>query len=189
MVFQMSGIFQFAVRTQTELEAKMTSVERVAHYCNHVESEDNWETKKDDPPVPSDWPSSGGIEFKNVKLRYRPSLPLALDDVTFSIPPKEKVGIVGRTGSGKSSLCNVLYRMYPLTWGDIHIDGVNITHIGLHRLRRAMAVIPQDPTLFAGTIRFNLDPCNEFTDDQLWNALEQTFLKDMVSFFRPLVPL
>lgn len=71
--------------------------------------------------------------------------------------------------------------MYPLTWGTISIDGVNIAHIGLHRLRRSMAVIPQDPTLFAGTIRFNLDPNQEFTDDQLWNALERTFLKDMVS--------
>uniref|UniRef100_A0A183VBM1 ABC transporter domain-containing protein n=1 Tax=Toxocara canis TaxID=6265 RepID=A0A183VBM1_TOXCA len=114
-------------------------------------------------------------------LRYRPSLPLALDGITFSVTPKEKVGIVGRTGSGKSSLCNVLYRMYPLTWGTIHIDGVNIAHMGLHRLRRSMAVIPQDPTLFAGTIRFNLDPSREFTDDQLWSALEKTFLKDMVS--------
>ncbi|VDM49462.1 unnamed protein product [Toxocara canis] len=114
-------------------------------------------------------------------MRYRPSLPLALDGITFSVTPKEKVGIVGRTGSGKSSLCNVLYRMYPLTWGTIHIDGVNIAHMGLHRLRRSMAVIPQDPTLFAGTIRFNLDPSREFTDDQLWSALEKTFLKDMVS--------
>ncbi|VDM45337.1 unnamed protein product, partial [Toxocara canis] len=86
---QMSGIFQFAVRTQTELEAKMTSVERVAHYCNHVESEGEWEAKKEDPPVPSDWPAHGGIEFKDVKLRYRPSLPLALDGITFSVTPKE----------------------------------------------------------------------------------------------------
>uniref|UniRef100_F1KQ57 Multidrug resistance-associated protein 5 n=1 Tax=Ascaris suum TaxID=6253 RepID=F1KQ57_ASCSU len=178
---QMSGIFQFAVRTQTELEAKMTSVERVAHYCEHIEPEGEWEAKKEDPPVPSDWPAHGDIEFKDVKLRYRPSLPLALDGVTFSVASKDKVGIIGRTGSGKSSLCNVLYRMYPLTWGTISIDGVNIAHIGLHRLRRSMAVIPQDPTLFAGTIRFNLDPNQEFTDDQLWNALERTFLKDMVS--------
>uniref|UniRef100_A0A0M3IIU8 ABC transmembrane type-1 domain-containing protein n=1 Tax=Ascaris lumbricoides TaxID=6252 RepID=A0A0M3IIU8_ASCLU len=125
---QMSGIFQFAVRTQTELEAKMTSVERVAHYCEHIEPEGEWEAKKEDPPVPSDWPAHGDIEFKDVKLRYRPSLPLALDGVTFSVASKDKVGIIGRTGSGKSSLCNVLYRMYPLTWGTISIDGVNIAH-------------------------------------------------------------
>lgn len=72
--------------------------------------------------------------------------------------------------------------MYPLTWGSILIDGINIAHIGLHRLRRGMAIIPQDPALFAGTLRFNLDPTNEFNDDQLWNALEKTCLKDMVIF-------
>lgn len=81
---------------------------------------------------------------------------------------------------GKTSLCNALYRLYPLTWGTIEIDGINTAHIGLHRLRRGMAVIPQDPTLFAGTVRFNVDPNKEFSDDQIWMALEKTYLKDMV---------
>lgn len=81
---------------------------------------------------------------------------------------------------GKTSLCNVLYRLYPLTSGSIEIGGINTACIGLHRLRRAMAVIPQDPTLFVGTIRFNVDPNNEFTDDQIWMSLEKAYLKDMV---------
>ncbi|VDN25615.1 unnamed protein product [Gongylonema pulchrum] len=155
---QMSGIFQFAVRTQTELEVKMTSVERITYYSDHIEPERSY-----------------------FRIRYRPDLPLALDDISFRIEPKQKVGVVGRTGSGKTSLCNVLYRLYPLTWGSIEIDGVDTSYVELHRLRRAMAVIPQDPTLFAGTIRFNVDPNNEFSDDQIWMALEKTYLKDMVS--------
>ncbi|VDL72154.1 unnamed protein product [Nippostrongylus brasiliensis] len=154
---QMSGIFQFAVRTQTELEAKMTSVERVAYYSEVI-----------------------GKQEKASILRYRPKYPLALNDVTFEIKPREKIGVIGRTGSGKSSLGNVLYRLYPLTWGRIFIDGVDISTIGLHRLRKAMSVIPQDPVLFAGTIRSNLDPNNVFTDSELWAALERTYLKSTI---------
>ncbi|VDM95671.1 unnamed protein product [Thelazia callipaeda] len=178
---QMSGIFQFAVRAQAELEAKMTSVERVAYYSDHIESDGDWDKENDDISLANDWPCEGSIVFKEVKLRYRPDLPLALDEVNFKIQPKEKIGVIGRTGSGKTSLCNVLYRLYPLTWGTVEIDGVNTSHIGLHRLRRAMAVIPQDPSFFSGTIRFNVDPNNDFTDDQIWMALEKTYLKDMVS--------
>ncbi|KAM3727270.1 Multidrug resistance-associated protein [Dirofilaria immitis] len=177
---QMSGIFQFAVRTQTELEAKMTCVERVTYYSDHIKSEDGWNNGIGDSSRNDSFPN-GCIVFRGVSLRYRPDLPLALDDVNFRIEPKEKIGIIGRTGSGKTSLCNALYRLYPLTSGSIEIDGINIACIGLYRLRRAMAVIPQDPTLFVGTIRFNIDPNNEFTDDQIWMSLEKTYLKDMVS--------
>ncbi|PIO67444.1 ABC transporter, ATP-binding protein [Teladorsagia circumcincta] len=179
---QMSGIFQFAVRTQTELEAKMTSVERVAYYSENIQSEGDWETKKG-VDVPKEWPQNGQIDFQSVKLRYRPKFPLALNDVTFEIKPKEKIGVIGRTGSGKSSIGNVLYRLYPLTWGRIFIDGVDIATIGLHRLRKAMSVIPQDPVLFAGTIRSNLDPNNIFTDSEIWTALEQTYLKPTITNF------
>ncbi|VDM20631.1 unnamed protein product [Wuchereria bancrofti] len=164
----MSGIFQFAVRTQTELEAKMTCVERVTYYSNFFFKYYKFLIAK----------------FKLVsyfRMRYGPDLPLALDGVSFKIEPKEKIGIIGRTGSGKTSLYNVLYRLYPLTSGSIEIGGINTTCIELYRLRRAMAVIPQDPTLFVGTIRFNIDPNNEFTDDQIWMSLEKTYLKDMVS--------
>ncbi|VDK77147.1 unnamed protein product [Litomosoides sigmodontis] len=177
---QMSGIFQFAVRTQTELEAKMTSVERVTYYINHIESESDWENDRNNS-LSSDRCVEGSIVFREVTLRYGPNLPLALDNVSFRIEPKEKIGIIGRTGSGKTSLYNALYRLYPLISGSIEIGGINITRIGLYRLRRTMAVIPQDPTLFVGTIRFNVDPNNEFTDDQIWMSLEKTYLKDVVS--------
>uniref|UniRef100_A0A158PCJ1 ABC transporter domain-containing protein n=1 Tax=Angiostrongylus cantonensis TaxID=6313 RepID=A0A158PCJ1_ANGCA len=195
---QMSGIFQFAVRTQTELEAKMTSVERVAYYSEvylsdslsrntwrklsflqNIPLEGEWETPKG-VDVPKEWPQNGQINFHSVKLRYRPKFPLTLDNVTFEIKSKEKVGVIGRTGSGKSSLCNVLCRLYPVTWGRIFIDGVDISTIGLHRLRKAMSVIPQDPTLFAGTIRSNLDPNSVFSDSELWIALERTYLKTAI---------
>uniref|UniRef100_A0A8R1TR26 Uncharacterized protein n=1 Tax=Onchocerca volvulus TaxID=6282 RepID=A0A8R1TR26_ONCVO len=178
---QMSGIFQFAVRTQTELEAKMTSVERVIYYSDHIESEDDWKNRISGSSLRNNCSVEGRVVFKGVTLRYRPNLPLALDDINFRIEAKEKVGIIGRTGSGKTSLCNVLYRLYPLTSGSIEIDDINIAYIGLYQLRRAMAVIPQDPTLFVGTIRFNIDPNNEFSDDQIWMSLEKTYLKDMIS--------
>ncbi|CAD6187498.1 unnamed protein product [Caenorhabditis auriculariae] len=177
---QMSGIFQFAVRTQTELEAKMTSVERVSYYAQNIDPEDSFETQKG-VSIPMDWPSQGQINFQEVKLRYRPKLPLALNDISFQIAPGEKIGIIGRTGSGKSSLASLLCRLYPLTWGRIFIDGVDTKTVGLNRLRRALAVIPQDPSLFAGTVRFNLDPRNEFSDSDLWSALEKTYLKDAIT--------
>lgn len=176
---QMSGIFQFAVRTQTELEAKMTSVERVAYYSENIHPEGEWETTKG-VDVPKEWPQNGQINFHGVKLRYRPKFPLALNDVTFEIKAREKVGVIGRTGSGKSSLGNILCRLYPVTWGRIFIDGVDIATVGLHRLRKAMSVIPQDPVLFTGTIRSNLDPHSVFSDSELWMALERTYLKTTI---------
>uniref|UniRef100_A0A8R1YJA7 ABC transporter ATP-binding protein n=1 Tax=Pristionchus pacificus TaxID=54126 RepID=A0A8R1YJA7_PRIPA len=177
---QMSGIFQFAVRTQTELEAKMTSVERVAYYTDNVAKEGSWDTRPG-VQIPADWPARGQIDFLNVNLRYQPTLPLALSDVSFTVNAGEKVAIIGRTGSGKSSLGNALFRLYALANGKIAIDGVDISTVGLHRLRRSLAVIPQDPVLFAGTIRYNLDPLGQYADHQLWTALEKANLRAMVS--------
>ncbi|GMT32386.1 hypothetical protein PFISCL1PPCAC_23683, partial [Pristionchus fissidentatus] len=177
---QMSGIFQFAVRTQTELEAKMTSVERVVYYADNIVNEGSWDTREGTQIAP-DWPPRGQIDFLNVNLRYQPTLPLALSDVSFTVNAGEKVAIIGRTGSGKSSLGNALFRLYPLANGKIAIDGVDISTVGLHRLRRSLAVIPQDPVLFAGTIRYNLDPMGQYADHQLWTALEKAHLNSMVS--------
>ncbi|KAL3072338.1 hypothetical protein niasHT_034538 [Heterodera trifolii] len=154
---QMSGIFQFAVRSQTELEAKLTSVERVSFYYKNIEVESDKDG--DDPAeLGPAWPQSGSLEFDHVILRYAPQLNPALSDVSFIVYSGQKVGIVGRTGSGKTSLCNALFRLYPIESGTIRLDGWDIERVGLRRLRRSMAIISQEPTLFAGTLRFNVDP-------------------------------
>jgi ATP-binding cassette subfamily C (CFTR/MRP) protein 1 len=118
----------------------------------------------------------GSIELQGVCLRYRADLPLVLNQVTFSVAPCDKVGVVGRTGAGKSSLVVALLRLVELEAGKVFIDGVDISGIGLHALRSGMAVIPQDPVLFSGTVRSNLDPFGRFGDVQLWEALQRARL-------------
>ncbi|KAG7166923.1 ATP-binding cassette sub-family C member 11-like [Homarus americanus] len=130
-------------------------------------------------PSPS-WPAKGVIEVKDVKLRYRPELPLVLHGISASIKDGEKIGIIGRTGAGKSSLISTLLRMAELDSGSIIIDGVDISTIGLHTLRSRISVIPQDPVLFQGSVRYNLDPFEEQSDDDVWQALERSHLKGVV---------
>uniref|UniRef100_A0A914Z986 Uncharacterized protein n=1 Tax=Panagrolaimus superbus TaxID=310955 RepID=A0A914Z986_9BILA len=175
---QMSGVFQFAVRSQTELESKLTAVERVSYYYKNIEQEDD-----ESPDPPATWPRDGTITFDQVTLRYRQDATPALNNVSFEIPHGDKVGIVGRTGSGKSSLCNALFRLYPLESGKITISEKNISTISLKSLRKALAVIPQDPVIFAGTLRFNLDPDGIRTDEEIWKALEDVGMKESVSTF------
>jgi ABC-type multidrug transport system fused ATPase/permease subunit len=121
------------------------------------------------------------VAFRDVKLRYRAGLPVILKGISFETEPREKIGIVGRTGAGKSSLGVALFRLTELVSGTITIDDVDISKIGLEDLRMKLSLIPQDPVLFIGTIRYNLDPFNSCTDDEIWNALERTFMKDKVS--------
>uniref|UniRef100_A0A8C1ZUR2 ATP-binding cassette sub-family C member 5 n=1 Tax=Cyprinus carpio TaxID=7962 RepID=A0A8C1ZUR2_CYPCA len=172
---QLTGLFQFTVRLLSETEARFTSVERINHYI------------KVEAPIcgssapASSWPEEGRITFQNVEMRYRDDLPLVLKNLSFSVLPEETVGIVGRTGSGKSSLGVALFRLAELSRGSIIIDGVNIAHIGLEDLRSKLSVIPQEPVLFIGTVRSNLDPWDQYTDAQIWEALEKTHIKDMVS--------
>ena len=128
---------------------------------------------------PDNWPDKGNICARDVSFQYAPDLPLVLHDISFSIKPSEKVGIVGRTGAGKSSLISVLYRLAEFV-GQVTIDGVDIQTIGLHDLRKKMSIIPQDPVLFSGTVRYNLDPFDEYTDMDLWKSLEQVQLSDVV---------
>ncbi|XP_076004890.1 ATP-binding cassette sub-family C member 4-like isoform X2 [Genypterus blacodes] len=169
------GVFQFGVRESAEVENMMTSVERVIEYIE-LESEAPWETNKRPPP---DWPSQGLVTFDQVSFSYSPDGPLVLQNLKAMFRPKEKVGTVGRTGAGKSSLVSALFRLAE-PQGKIYIDGVLTSEIGLHDLRQKMSIIPQDPVLFTGTMRKNLDPFNQHTDEDLWNALQEVQLKSVV---------
>ncbi|KFM61594.1 Multidrug resistance-associated protein 5, partial [Stegodyphus mimosarum] len=179
LVLQLSNMYQFIVRLGCDLEAKFTSVERIQTYAEELDLEAAPVIEKTRPSP--DWPTRGRISFNDVKLRYRPSLPLALNGLTFSIEPQEKIGIVGKTGSGKSSLGAALFRVVELTSGSIVIDGINIDELGLEDLRSRMSAIPQDPVLFQGTVRYNLDPLNEFEDEILWKVLSEVDMKSKIS--------
>lgn len=142
-----------------------------------MESEPPLESTPDKKPKDT-WPEEGKIEFKNVSLRYDPAEAPVLKNLNFVIYPQEKVGIVGRTGAGKSSLISALFRFAYLD-GVIEIDGVNSIEIGLHDLRSKISIIPQEPFLFSGSLRRNLDPFDSYNDDVLWQALSEVELKEM----------
>ena len=144
-----------------------------------LEPEASLETSSPNEKPPEDWPSKGELRMEDVAFRYSPELPMVLKNLNFSVKPSEKVGIVGRTGAGKSSLLSVLYRLAE-PYGQITIDGVDTKTIGLHDLRKKMSIIPQDPVLFSGSMRYNLDPFDEYSDAQLWEVLEQVQLKAAV---------
>uniref|UniRef100_A0A3Q4HG96 ATP-binding cassette sub-family C member 5 n=1 Tax=Neolamprologus brichardi TaxID=32507 RepID=A0A3Q4HG96_NEOBR len=177
---QLTGLFQFTVRLLTETEARFTSVERINHYIKTLESEAPRQSPEAAQLAPS-WPQEGKITFQDVEMRYRDDLPLVLKNLSFTILPEETIGIVGRTGSGKSSLGVALFRLVELTGGSIIIDGINVAQIGLDDLRSKLAIIPQEPVLFIGTIRSNLDPWDQYSDAEIWEALEKTHIKEMVS--------
>ncbi|KAK2888852.1 hypothetical protein Q8A67_014227 [Cirrhinus molitorella] len=169
------GMFQWGVRQSAEVENMMTSVERVVEYTE-LESEAPWETDKRPPP---DWPNRGLITFDRVNFSYSSDGPVILKNISAMFRPKEKVGIVGRTGAGKSSLISALFRLTEPE-GKILVDGVLTSEIGLHDLRQKMSIIPQDPVLFTGSMRKNLDPFSQHSDHDLWNALEEVQLKAAV---------
>uniref|UniRef100_A0A2K5QFV3 ATP binding cassette subfamily C member 5 n=1 Tax=Cebus imitator TaxID=2715852 RepID=A0A2K5QFV3_CEBIM len=176
---QLTGLFQFTVRLASETEARFTSVERINHYIKTLSLEAPARIKNKAPSP--DWPQEGEVTFENAEMRYRENLPLVLKKVSFTIKPKEKIGIVGRTGSGKSSLGMALFRLVELSGGCIKIDGVRINDIGLADLRSKLSIIPQEPVLFSGTVRSNLDPFNQYTEDQIWDALERTHMKECIA--------
>uniref|UniRef100_A0A6I8QHH6 ATP-binding cassette sub-family C member 5 n=1 Tax=Xenopus tropicalis TaxID=8364 RepID=A0A6I8QHH6_XENTR len=176
---QLTGLFQFTVRLASETEARFTSVERINHYIKTLALEAPARIKNKAPPA--DWPQEGEIKFENAEMRYRENLPLVLKKVSFTIKPKEKIGIVGRTGSGKTSLGMALFRLVELSGGCIKIDGVKISDIGLADLRSKLSIIPQEPVLFSGTVRSNLDPFSQYSEEQIWDALERTHMKECVA--------
>ncbi|KAH9747857.1 ABC transporter C family member 2 [Citrus sinensis] len=207
----LSGVLRQASRAENSLNA----VERVGTYID-LPSEAPGMVESNRPPPA--WPSSGSIKFEDVVLRYRPELPPVLHGLSFTVSPSEKVGIVGRTGAGKSSMLNALFRIVELERGKISIDGCDVSKFGLTDLRKVLSIIPQSPVLFSvvnlkdickviytfvptsyyftpflqkldnydvhfilqGTVRFNLDPFNEHTDADLWEALERAHLKDVI---------
>ncbi|XP_077583755.1 ATP-binding cassette sub-family C member 4-like [Stigmatopora nigra] len=171
----LTGMFQWGVRQSAEIENMMTSVERVVEYAE-LKSEAPWETDTRPPP---DWPKRGSISFDSVNFAYNASEPLVLKNLTVVFKSREKVGIVGRTGAGKSSLISALFRLAEAE-GTIMIDGFRTSDIGLHTLRQKMSIIPQDPVLFTGSVRKNLDPFNEHTDEDLWNALQEVQMRGAV---------
>ncbi|XP_064442019.1 ATP-binding cassette sub-family C member 4 isoform X2 [Mirounga angustirostris] len=169
------GMFQWCVRQSAEVENMMISVERVMEYTD-LEKEAPWEYQKRPPPS---WPQEGTIVFDNVNFSYSLDGPLVLKHLTAVIKSREKVGIVGRTGAGKSSLISALFRLSEPE-GRIWIDKILTTEIGLHDLRKKMSIIPQEPVLFTGTMRKNLDPFDEHTDEELWNAITEVQLKEVI---------
>ncbi|EFA77181.1 hypothetical protein PPL_12389 [Heterostelium album PN500] len=156
------------------VETEMNSVERLQHYCN-LKTE-KIEGKKMSPS----WPENGRIRFKNFSMRYRPELPPSLNDINLEIEAGSKVGICGRTGAGKSSLLLALFRLVEADSGHIEIDNENIDQVALQDLRSKMSIIPQDPVLFAGTLRYNLDPFDTATDEELWEVIERVHLSDKI---------
>lgn len=209
-----TGILNFIVRTFAQLEASMNACERVLYYSEEipqeapstsVELEDHAAKVKDPPPsdpsafavvakggraetIPDNWPDKGAITLKNLKMRYRHDTPLVLKGLSVAIAGGERIGVVGRTGSGKSSLLLTLLRMVePALECDrdhyeapLSIDGVDTLRIGLKELRSKLGIIPQNPVLFSGTIKTNVDPFNAFTEDETWAALDKCGMKEAV---------
>ncbi|XP_050293273.1 probable multidrug resistance-associated protein lethal(2)03659 [Anthonomus grandis grandis] len=173
----LTRMFQWGMRQWSELENTMTCVERIQEYADIVPEQDG---ATHDPP--KSWPATGDIKFDNLCLKYTPEEPLVLKNLTFHIRSTEKVGIVGRTGAGKSSIIIALFRL-AVNEGRIIIDGLDISKIPLSRLRSSISIIPQEPVLFSGSLRKNLDPFEEYTDEVIWRALEEVELKQVVSNF------
>ncbi|KAF9302959.1 Multidrug resistance-associated protein 1 [Mortierella antarctica] len=202
------------IRSYAELQTQLVSVERVQEYL--LKNKEAPSIQDKDAHLPEHWPTEGRVEFRNYSTRYRQGLDLVIKNISFEVQPAEKVGIVGRTGAGKSSLTLALFRIVEaanshwarashneadqdtvvdtssepvdlekvavdLDGGSIWIDGVDISTVGLQTLRQRLAIIPQDPTLFAGTVRQNLDPFDELPDADLWEALERAHLKEHIA--------
>uniref|UniRef100_A0A452TJ75 Multidrug resistance-associated protein 1 n=1 Tax=Ursus maritimus TaxID=29073 RepID=A0A452TJ75_URSMA len=175
---QVTTYLNWLVRMSSEMETNIVAVERLKEY-SETEKEAPWRVEEMTPP--SDWPQVGRVEFRDYGLRYRENLDLVLKNINITIDGGEKVGIVGRTGAGKSSLTLGLFRINESAEGEIIVDNINIAKIGLHDLRFKITIIPQDPVLFSGSLRMNLDPFSRYSDEEVWTSLELAHLKDFVS--------
>ncbi|KAI5443870.1 Multidrug resistance-associated protein 7, variant 3, partial [Lathyrus oleraceus] len=173
----LNGALVFAVQNQCTLANHIISVERLNQYM-HIQSEAEEIVNGNRPPL--NWPASGTIEINDLKIRYRYGGPLVLHGITCTFKAGHKIGIVGRTGSGKSTLIGALFRLVEPAEGKIVVDGIDISSIGLHDLRSRFGIIPQDPTLFNGTVRFNLDTLSQHTDQEIWEVLRKCQLREVV---------
>ncbi|KAJ5681964.1 uncharacterized protein N7477_001904 [Penicillium maclennaniae] len=171
-ILSIAQMLQFTVRQFAEVENDMNATERVHYYGTELEEEAPLQGVEVSPS----WPEKGRIVFQDAQMRYRDGLPLVLKGLSMDVKGGERIGIVGRTGAGKSSIMSALFRLTELSGGSIHIDDLNISTVGLQDLRSRLAIIPQDPALFKGTIRTNLDPFNEHSDLELWSALRRAYL-------------
>ncbi|KAF5283709.1 hypothetical protein FQR65_LT13744 [Abscondita terminalis] len=177
-VLTLALMSQWGIRQSAEMENNMTSVERVLEYSKIQHERDFFSSTNKKPP--EFWPDKGKIKFINLSLRYSSKDPPVLKNINFTINGLEKIGIVGRTGAGKSSLIQALFQLIE-TEGSIIIDSIDIQTLGLHDLRSKISIIPQRPVLFSGTLRTNLDPFNDYSDEILWKSLEDVELKDKVN--------
>lgn len=175
---------QLIIRELSDLENQMTSVERVLEYCDI-------ETEATEGKTIEHWPKIGTIEYQNVKLRYPQTNQVVLKDLTFKIEPNERVCIIGRTGAGKSSILSTLFRLYDNEFGQVLIDDIDTSMVSLKTLRSGLSIIPQNPALFTGTFRSNLDPNGEHNDAELWKALkeinfEEFCIKNNIDLYTPI---
>ncbi|KAJ0060251.1 hypothetical protein NL108_005832, partial [Boleophthalmus pectinirostris] len=175
---QVTMSLNWMVRMTSDLENNIVAVERVKEY-SETQTEAPWEIEDKKPPP--DWPPHGNVQFKDYSVRYREGLDLVLKNLSLSVKGGEKIGIVGRTGAGKSSMTLCLFRLLEAAGGEITIDDVKIAEIGLHDLRSKLTIIPQEPVLFSGTLRMNLDPFDRYSDEEVWKALEHAHLHKFVS--------
>ncbi|KAJ3097211.1 hypothetical protein HDU97_005074 [Phlyctochytrium planicorne] len=187
--FQLTMYLTSLIRCHADLDMSMNAVERIEEYCV-IEQEPPFVIESARPPTNvsslfsplsgilrnEKWPDRGAIEIKNLSLRYTPETPMILKNLTFDIKPHEKIGVVGRTGAGKSTLSLAFFRIIPFEKGRILIDGIDIHNIGLHDLRSRLTIIPQDPVLFEGTLKSNIDPLDAHTDEEIWNAIRDVGL-------------
>jgi ATP-binding cassette subfamily C (CFTR/MRP) protein 1 len=177
--FQLTTYSRMFVLLSSQYEAQMNSVERIKEYVDTIPKE-GLSTELHETQIPKDWPTKGMIEARNISMRYRLDSPLVLKGISFKINSKEKIGVTGRTGSGKSSLMVALFRIQELSEGNLFIDNLDIATIPLDILRKRLGIIPQDPVMFSATIRFNLDPFEEYSDEEIWNALQAVDMKDHI---------
>ena len=172
---QITTQLNMLVRVLTELEGMFNAVERVQEYMELPS-----EPPHEGPDTPENWPTNGEVDIQDVVMSYAVDKPPVLRGLSLKIKPTEKVGVVGRTGAGKSSLFQALFRMMEPTSGKMLFDGIDITKLGLNDVRTAISIIPQEPVLFSGSMRFNLDPFDEYSDVDLWAALDKASLKKLL---------